>query len=509
MMAGTQNLMPEWVGQRARLTPDRIAVLIDHRRRTYAELDRDVSDLVAALLQHGVSPGDRIAMLMGNGYPSTLVIHALVRIGAILVPLNARLTPVDLAWQITSSKASQLLHDRRYVALAEAVGRLIEGLAVNEVAEETDHRQGLTSPGSPGGSSTVQRLDLNTVQSIIYTSGTTGFPKGAQITLGNLWWSAIGSALNLGNQLDDRWLVCLPIFHIGGMSILFRSVIYGITAIVHDSFDPASVNRAIDEDGVTIVSVVSTMLQRMLDSRGSRPYSPTLRCVLLGGGPAPQRLLADCASRKIPVVQTYGLTEAASQVATLPPEESLRKLGSAGKPLFPTELRIESNEIVAAPGEIGEILVSGPTVTTGYVDDPEATAAAIRDGWLHTGDLGYLDDEGFLFVVDRRDDLVVTGGENVYPAEVEKVLREHPSVAEAVIVGLPDGRWGQRVAAAILTRTGTSPSPDDIIMFCRARLGGYKVPTRIRFVAEIPRNAAGKILRRVLRDTWPNDSNAT
>ncbi|HLZ09029.1 MAG TPA: AMP-binding protein, partial [Chloroflexota bacterium] len=307
---------------------------------------------------------------------------------------------------------------------------------------------------------------------------------------------------------NDRWLACLPLFHVGGMSILVRAVVYGIGVVIHESFDPIAVNQAIDEQHVTIVSVVSVMLERMLATRGSRSYPPSLRCVLLGGGPASAQLLFDCAAGNLPVVQTYGLTEAASQVATLAPEDALRKLGSAGKPLFPSELRIERDGIAAGSGEVGEIVVAGPTISPGYLNQPDETATAFQDGWLHTGDLGYLDGEGFLYVVDRRDDLVISGGENVYPAEVERVLREHPSVDEAVVVGLPDPRWGQGVAAAIQIKVEASLTAAEIIDFCRARLAGYKVPTTVRFVDDLPRNAAGKILRRELRDTWPVDSAA-
>src|SRR5438067_1537754 len=320
----------------------------------------------------------------------------------------------------------------------------------------------------------VGRLDLDSVQSVIYTSGTTGRPKGARLTYGNHWWSATGSALNLGLRADDRWLACLPLFHVGGLAILLRSAIYGIAAVVHESFDERAVNRAVDEERVTIVSVVAAMLQRMLDARGQEPYPPWLRCVLLGGGPAPRPLLERCAARGVPVVQTYGLTESASQVATLAPEDALRKLGSAGKPLFPTELRVD-----APAGEVGEIVVRGPTVTPGYVNRPDATARPIRDGWLHTGDLGRLDDEGYLYVVDRRDDLIISGGENVYPAEVEAALLAHPAVAEAGVFGIADAEWGRSVAAAVSLHPGIVVNADELLAFVRQRLASYKVPRHI------------------------------
>ena len=328
----------------------------------------------------------------------------------------------------------------------------------------------------------VETIDLDAIHSIVYTSGTTGRPKGALLTFGNHWWSAVGSALNLGLLPEDRWLAPLPLFHVGGLSILVRSVVYGIPAIVLERFDAAAVNRAIDDERATIVSVVAAMLQRMLAERGDRPYPPWLRCVLLGGGPAPRPLLEECAGRGLPVVQTYGLTEAASQVATLAPEDALRKLGSAGKPLMPTELRIDG----------GEILVRGPTVSPGYWNHRTER----EDGWLRTGDLGRLDDEGYLYVLDRREDLIVSGGENVYPAEVEAVLLAHPLVEEAAVVGRADQRWGAVPIAFVRARGEVSS--EELLSFCRARLAGYKVPGAIRLVDALPRNAAGKLLRREL-----------
>lgn len=455
-------LVPDWLRQRAQVTPDRVALVFGAAKWSFAELDRRVDAAARALRQRGVQSGQRIGLRAQNSAGFVVAVHALMRVGAVLVPINTRLMPSEIDWQQADSELALVLDD----ADADALTRV------------------------PDSQPVARDFDLGEPHSILYTSGTTGRPKGAILTYGNHWWSAIASALNLGLAADDRWLASLPLFHVGGLSILLRGVLYGITVVVHPRFEPATVNTAID-DGVSIVSVVSTMLERMLGERGERPYPSTLRCVLLGGGPAPLPLLERAVEAQAPVLQTYGLTETASQVVTLAPEDALRKIGSAGKPLLGSQIRIEAD---------GEICVYGPTVSPGYLHQSP------RDGWLHTGDLGYLDDEGYLYVLDRRDDLIVSGGENIYPAEIEAVLLAHPAVEEAGVIGVPDAQWGRTVAAAIKLYdrddgdSRQTVTEEELVAFCRQRLAGYKVPRHIEFRAEaLPRNAAGKLLRRDLR----------
>jgi O-succinylbenzoic acid--CoA ligase len=507
--------MPAWLRQRASLTPDRLGLITAEERLTFAELDWDVDYVAANLVALGVRPGDLVALLAGNGGAFVKLVHAVARVGAILMPLNVRLAPDEVVWQLRDAGAHFLLHDEASAASAgKAAAELasvrvqgIEALAQTRPSTSSGRTREKASPWQMVVEGNLaERFDLDAVQGVVYTSGTTGRPKGARLTFGNHFWSATGSALNLGLLPDDRWLACLPLFHVGGLSILFRSVIYGIPAIVHEAFDPERVNDAIDEDGVTIVSVVSTMLQRMLEARGEKAYPASLRCVLLGGGPAPEPLLRDCAGRGVPVVQTYGLTETASQIATLAPEDALRKLGSAGKPLFPNELQIvRDDSSVCGAGEAGEILVRGPSVTPGYLNRPNENARTLRDGWLHTGDIGYLDSEGYLYVLDRRDDLIVSGGENVYPAEVEAVLQSHPAVLEAGVVGIADPRWGQTPVAVVVLQANATATDEELIGFCRGRLAAFKTPTRVQFTASLPRNAAGKLLRGELRQPWIRD----
>ncbi len=492
--------MPDWLAHRASVTPDRLALTCNDRRWSYAELDAEVERTARRLATLGIGEGNLVATLLRNSEHVPFMVHAMSRLGSTLVPLNIRLRPDEIAWQLADCGTALVIVDQQTARLAldacRRAGRAIQVVSVDAGIDGVASLQEIAEASVP----LREWVDPETVHSIVYTSGTTGRPKGAMLTYANHWWSAIGSALNLGVRQDDRWLICMPLFHVGGMAILLRSVIYGISALIHPAFDEEAVNRAIDDDGVTIVSVVATMLQRMLAAHGARPYAPAFRCALLGGGPAPRPLLEDCAARGIPVVQTYGLTETASQVATLAPEEALTRLGSAGKALYPNELRIGNGDV--PPGEPGEIQVRGPVVTAGYAGRPEETAQTLRDGWLHTGDLGYLDADGYLFVLDRRTDLIVTGGENVYPAEVEAVLLAHPAVIEAGVIGIPDVEWGQAVVASVHLASGSGVDESGLLDFCRERLAGYKVPRTVRFSDALPRNAAGKLLRRTLRDSW-------
>jgi O-succinylbenzoic acid--CoA ligase len=451
--------VPDWLRQRATLTPKRTGLVFEGAGWTFAELDALVDSACQILLDRGVMADQRIGIRASNSAGFVVAVHALMRLGAVLVPINTRLTPTEVEWQLADASVA--------LTLSEAdLACIIRG------------------PEASVPSRVEREFDLDASHSIVYTSGTSGRPKGAILTYGNHWWSAIASSLNLGLLPDDAWLACLPLFHVGGLSILLRSVICGMTALVHARFDPIEVNRAIDEGRVSIVSVVSTMLDRMLSERADQPFPPTLRCVLLGGGPAPLPLLKRALRAGAPVVQTYGMTETASQIATLAPEEATTRVGSAGKPLMGARLRISPD---------GEIWVQGPTVSPGYLH------GAVRKGWLRTGDLGYLDEDGYLYVLDRRDDLIISGGENVYPAEVEAVLLAHPAVLEAGVVGRADPEWGRAVAAAVVLKPGSDLAVEDLIAFCRERLASYKVPRQIVVHEALPRNAAGKLLRRELR----------
>ena len=320
------------------------------------------------------------------------------------------------------------------------------------------------------------------------------------LSLGNFFYSANASAYRLGLQPDDLWLCALPLYHVGGLSILLRSCLYGTAVSLKPRFEVAEVARTLSNDPVTLVSLVPTMLYRLLEHPNFQP-NEALRLVLLGGAAASEELLKKAAVRGLPVATTYGLSEACSQVTTARFEKARAKPGTVGKPLIFTEVKVvDSDDREVAAEAIGEVLVRGSSVMQGYLD-AVATAEALRDGWLHTGDLGYLDAEGDLFIVQRRADLIVTGGENVYPAEVERVLANHPQVAEACVVGVPHPEWGQQVAAAVVPKASNDDDRllSDLKNLCRESLAGYKQPRAFLLLAELPRTPSGKPRREELR----------
>ncbi|WP_078544377.1 o-succinylbenzoate--CoA ligase [Litchfieldia alkalitelluris] len=486
------NVTPNWLANRAFLTPNRFAVRTEEIVLTFKELHERVLTTSQQLSYLGVKHGDTISVLMTNSVEMIQIIHALKYIGVKTVLLNARLTNYELLWQLRDSKSDCIITEEKFIPLLDCDGIDSKILQVENIGASPLKEVKI-----------VQEFSLEEIDTIMYTSGTTGKPKGVIQTYGNHWWSATGSVLNLGLREDDCWLAVVPFFHISGLSILMRSVIYGIPVIIHERFSPEKANHAIKYEGVTIVSVVSTMLSQMLTVLGDEKYSPSFRCMLLGGGPAPESLLHDCKAKEIPVYQTYGMTETASQIVTLAPEYSLSKLGSAGKPLFPSQLRIEKDGLIQRSYEHGEIVVKGPNVTKGYIYKENETKDSIKDGWFYTGDIGYIDDEGFLYVLDRRSDLIISGGENIYPAEIESVLLSHPKIIEAGVIGIRDEQWGQ-VPIAFVKTDDKQLSETVIKDFCSQKVSRYKIPREIYFLDELPRNATNKLLRRKLLEYLPS-----
>jgi o-succinylbenzoate---CoA ligase len=439
--------MDAWLPRAARMHPDRIALVTGGQQISYAELERSALEAAGGLQERGVRRGARVALALPANQDFAVALHACLLLGAAAVPIDLRLAEAERG-------------ERQAEASFVVDGPLTGAPLTDAIPPEPE-----------------------TIATVVHTSGTTAAARPVELTYGNWLSSALGSALALGLEPEERWLCPLPLAHVGGLSILLRSAIYATTAVIHERFEADRAVHALAKDGITIASLVATTLARALDAGLARP--PALRCALTGGGPVPAELLDRAYAAHVPVSVTYGLTEAASQVSTTP-LAGRSKIGGRGQrakpgpPLFCTRLRIAAD---------GEILVAGPTV---------APAAVAEDGWLHTGDLGALDDSRLL-VTGRRSEVIISGGQNVSPAEVESVLEAHPDVLEAAVVGRPDGEWGETVIAWVLERPGYVIDQAQLRAHCRERLAPYKVPKEfIQARQPLPRTASGKLLRREL-----------
>ncbi|MDF2791854.1 MAG: menE, partial [Neobacillus sp.] len=475
--------MPNFLKKRAFLTPERTAVYFNEQTLSFKELYQSSYQIAGQLQGLGVKKDQYIGVLLKNHLDTIVILFALQLIGVKAVILNNRLSKKELMWQLNDSRAAALILENDFYEIKQ-------DLEVPVITKEELFAAVIETP------EIQEEINLNDVCTVMYTSGTTGNPKGVLHTYGNHWWSAVGSALNLGYTESDRWLCSVPLFHISGYSILMKSVIYGMPIILHESFDADRSINDIKNNHVTIMSVVGTMLYRIVEALKDSKLPNHFRCALLGGGPAPLPLLEACKAKEVPVFQSYGMTETASQIVTLAPEYSITKLGSAGKPLFPSQLEIILEDGKIAPTkQAGEIIVKGPNVTKGYLNRPDVIKEKFEQGWFHTGDIGYLDEEGFLYVLDRRSDLIISGGENIYPAEIESVLLAHPDVADAGVTGIDDETWGQVPAAFIVRKKNAHMTEEELKLFCLENLAKYKVPKSFYFTEKLPRNAAKKLLR--------------
>lgn len=483
----TDQVMPNFLIKRAFLTPNRPAIHFEGRTYSFLEAYNRAYTIAGQLSWYGLKKGQFAAALLGNHADTVFIYLAFHLLGIKAVILNNRLTAAEISWQIEDSQSLFVITEGKYASKVQSIDRS----AVVVIKEDLFHAPVSFPP-------IVEEIQMDDICTVMYTSGTTGYPKGVLQTYGNHWWSAIGSALNLGLTEEDCWLCSVPLFHISGYSILMRSFIYGMKMVLMEGFNEIAAIQMIKKEKVTIMSVVSTMLARIEAELKDENLPSRFRCMLLGGGPASRTLLESCRIKEIPVYQTYGMTETSSQIVTLSPEYSMMKLGSAGKVLFPSQLKIIGAEgVEAAPGEAGEIKLKGPNVTKGYLNRKKETAEKLQNGWLATGDIGYLDEEGFLYVLDRRSDLIISGGENIYPAEIEGVLVSHKHIEDAGVIGMKDDQWGE-VPVAFVKKNGEISS-EELREFCLERLAKYKVPKKIFFIEEIPRNASKKILRRELR----------
>jgi O-succinylbenzoic acid--CoA ligase len=500
---------PNWLSQRAVQKKDAIALIFKStisqksEYRSYSQLEEDVNYWVDYLQTLGIKAGDRVGLLLTNHPRYIILVHALVRCEAIAVFLNIRLTAEEICWQIEDSLTKYLICDEFTQLTANHLGSQIKELVVENSPHPPASPRGRGGEkvmfSSPSGRGVRDEglINLEKIQGIFYTSGTTGKPKGVTLTYSNHFHNAIASALQLGINPDDNWLLCMPLFHVGGLAIAWRSVINGTTITLLPKFDEQEVLEAIACEKVTIISLVPTMLTRLLQ-HPNRQNLQKLRAILLGGAPASSELIDRCLQLNLPIMPTYGMTETASQITTLLPHEVTIRRGSSGLPLFGNRLRIvDEHQQDLEVGVIGQILVQGLSVMSDYLH--QSDDQALQDGWFCTGDLGYLDRNGYLYVVSRRSDLIISGGENIYPTEIEAILLTHPAITEVCIVGLGDREWGEIVVAVIVAESQLSLV--EIRSFCEQKsLARYKLPKSIYIWESLPKTASGKLLRQEIRN---------
>ncbi|ANU11500.1 2-succinylbenzoate--CoA ligase [Planococcus antarcticus DSM 14505] len=471
---------PNWLSQRSYLSGDRMALSFQEQQWSFSEINDLALAYAGKLTALGIKAESRVAILSKSNPQFVFVMYGCLHLGCEMVMLNERLATGELAYQIDDAQVDSILVD-------DVLKEKIVSSKVILFSKLDDTMPVRCEP--------EKQWQKDQTLSIMYTSGTTGHPKGVRQTAENHFSSAISSALNIGIAPEDIWLCSVPLFHISGFSILMRSLIYGMGVRLYEKFDAKSSAEEIHNGTVTHMSLVGVMLERVLSEmeKASVQASPRFKAVLAGGGPVPVAYMERAAACGIPVLQTYGMTETSSQTTTLQSADATRKIGSAGKPLFLYQVIIDKAE---NPGDKGEILIQGPQVTPGYIGK-FAERNVQKDGWLHTGDIGYLDGEGFLFVVDRRSDLIVSGGENIYPAEIEKVLMTHPAVREVGVCGAASEEWGEVPVAFVVLSKETTVA--ELLVYCCEQLAAYKVPKRLSVVEALPRNASNKLLRRELR----------
>lgn len=497
----------DWIAHFGRRTPDKVAAvdLASERQFTYAQFDARISRLAAHLRnQNNIKRGDRVAVLALNTTDTLEVQFACGRIGAIFLPLNTRLTVPELQYIVGDAAPALMIHDADLAVVALAVARLCNVPAALLLGAGGSYEAAIMA-SKPLDSAEIVTLD--DTSTIMYTSGTTGQPKGAIITHGMTFWNCV----NLGGPAyispSSVLLTVLPLFHTGGLNCYTNPVLHaGGTVLIMRAFDPGRALQLISDPSrrINVFFGVPSIYQFM----AQHPAFATAdfsRLVIggVGGAPMPVPLLKVWEERGVALQQGYGMTETSPAVLTLDREDAARKAGSSGKPVLHTEVRIvRPDGADAAVGELGELWVRGPNITPGYWNRPDADKSSFTDGWLHTGDAARIDEEGFYYIVDRWKDMYISGGENVYPAEVENVLHQLVAIAEAAVIGIPSEQWGETGMAIIAVKPGHSITEAEIHAHCEANLARFKRPHLIRFVDALPRNATGKIHKPTLRKNF-------
>ena len=504
--------------KRAAITPHREAFVEWERNRrfTFSELNTRSNQIASVLLSQGIKPGDRVATLLKNGIEFVESYFAIAKIGAVMVPVNWRLVSVEISYILKDSAASTLLFDAEFDNTVDELQSGKRGelpcqhwlRCSRGEAETPDWAQDydeLTAKGDISEPTTGASGDDNLF--IMYTSGTTGHPKGAVHSHDGMLWSQLTSMSTSDMRGDDRFLLALPMFHVGCLNPTSLLVHRGATGVIMRDLDMPGMFNCIDAEKISIFMAVPALLQFMLHAPEREQCDiSSVRWIATGAAPVPVSLLDAWAKLGVSIHQAYGLTESCGPGTLLLPEDAASKVGSCGRPQMHTELKIidaRGKTIPMGSEEPGELLLAGRHMMKEYWNNPKATAEALIDGWLHTGDICTWDVEGFITICDRKKDMVISGGENIYPAELENVLAACPDVQEAAVIGIPSVKWGETPLALVVAATGASPTNETLKQWCKDHLAGYKVPQLYKIVDHLPRNPSGKLLKPKLREQYP------
>ena len=499
--------------RRARRDPELEAVFDvgSGSRFSYSELNERADRVGSALLDLGMQKGDRVGLLLMNGVEFVESFFGAGKAGLVNVPLNWRLVADELEFILSDSGTSVLIYSMEF---EETVAELrkrgttsiqhwiqVGGTApegVLEYAAFLASGSGSPDQGQAGGDDLLF---------IMYTSGTTGLPKGVMHSHNTVMWMIFTMNPTSEIRYKDRYLSSMPLFHVGALSPVLGCVYSGSALVIMKAFDPGQSWELIGKEKITSTLMVPAMLQFMLAVLDQEKHDfSSLRWIMSGAAPVPVNLIQSYLDLGVEIHQVYGLTETCGPACLITGEDAVRKAGSTGRAFFFTEAKVVASDgTEVAPGEAGEVLVSGPHVMVGYWNRPEATEEAVVDGWLHTGDVATVDEEGFITIVDRVKDMLISGGENVYPAEIENVLLGHEKVADAAVIGIPSARWGESPLAVLVT-SDPALSADEVLEYCKGKLAPFKAVKAVEFVETIPRNPSGKILKRELREQFSYDA---
>ena len=508
-----------WSTVHAQRNPERVALIDANtgRQFSFGELEQRTNALASALRTRGVRPGDRVALLAFNSPHFLEVALAVAKLGAVFVPINFRLTAPEVRYILDDAAPCVLFASTQAldIARAAAAGSLVREVLEIASADKRAAGDGAAYEQLIAGGDTqrvVARVGTDDVASLMYTSGTTGFPKGAMLTHGNHLWNAFTHfSMTEGLTPRDVSLVAAPLFHIGAFGIFTLPLVYlGGTSVILESFNPAIWIDCVEQHRPTLAFCVPAMWAAIAAAGLDGRQLSSLRYTISGGAPCPLVLIRQLREHGLVFTEGFGLTETAPVASALGADEVIKHAGSVGKPIAHVEYRIVGDDGREVPtGEVGELLIRGPNVFVGYWQKPDASREVLdEDGWFHSGDLARVDAEGYYYIVDRKKDMVISGGENVYPAEIEQVLYQRPEIAEVAVLGTPDARWGEAVTAVVALKAGQQLDADELIAWARQRLAGFKCPRVVRFVDSLPRTTTGKLLKRELRRQFGGDGAA-